>query len=859
MRWIVVLTLMLASLGGVSMGAEPTGEPKAGAWTALPLPRTIEPGNWLQARLAVDRAGTLWMLHGEKLYFWDVERFRAPIESDLLEGWWCYDIGGNPERGAYLIGARWSGAGTRALALYELSGGRVRRLAQYDEAPGDWRPSGYISRSGNVFLYSSDLLVVLHAGGARGFSLAPEHVKVAVRNWGKVVEERDDAGEAVIVETDDAVHVLANHRMYSVHADGRLTERAIPLTLAPSDPHGNRRFSATRIGQDKVLVHDSQEGFRLYRLADFSVVPITGLPMEMDDWTPSRIAGFDDGSAWLAGLNMGRYSFRRLSPRGALEVIPGSRDVRWENASSIPQMFPFRPVLQARDGAVWVGQPAGRIGRWTKWAVRFYGWKEGVVGGAVTHFVEGTDGTIYALTWTSILRFDPEGMPPPLSPEMQRWTELRTLHGPPAADGKGGIWAFLADRTDEVSRWDGREWRHVKFPLKADPGTQVRTMADDRGHLLVDLVSDEAQAHYDISVEGYRQYPTREALLEAAARDGARSLRGSGEYTMDDRVVIGGDGRIFFITRSEMVIVGDEGHFVYSHRYYDGRAWKEAPSHEYLRALYASDRNGFVAQFELPPQEHMDHGRGRWPPLGMEPYVSLFDSALRGADADAGNEPRLMMGPDGIQPFESSMVARRPDQYVPVERFWEEGRERTILLRRQPLKTPLEYVRGDGMPDGGSLGHVMPSALGGQWAPMNSHRIMGARCSRYDLRGTPLQGLQPRWIADDTGGNVWFSTGGSTVFMRSPEGFGIRPLDAPATVPAGGEATFHFSIQSVSYPPADIRLFWRYAGNAWMGGDKTDTLLIPLPKPGEYDIEVLGMDPLGATTASSLKLKIKAE
>ena len=179
----------------------------------------------------------------------------------------------------------------------------------------------------------------------------------------------------------------------------------------------------------------------------------------------------------------------------------------------------------------------------------------------------------------------------------------------------------------------------------------------------------------------------------------------------------------------------------------------------------------------------------------------------------------------------------------------------------------------EGPPDSAAyLPRSFPSRIGGCWKQpakgQRLHRMLGSALFQCDLSDTPLPSTYvPEWIFDDAAGNVWIEGGWQgtprDMFMKQVSGFELRPVSIPAE--AAGAVTIEMGVVLEGKPQTGWRLFYRLGraggldGGEWRGGEAAPKLTIEFPEDGRYEVEVIGVGPLGETTPESVTFTVESK
>jgi hypothetical protein len=786
-------TALADSAGPLEKGNEqqPAQQAAAGRWTELKGPWQV---GWHGLEMVLDARNTLWVSDWNDLYYWDGRQFIAVPEvggRDILEG--------GRDRGACLFVEDYSG-GAPTVHVYRLLGAKIERLSDFTGVKGTsnqgpfMRP--YVSRSGRIFILGEKTLATLN--GDRWETL---ETNFSVQ-----------FGYPAILDNGKCTRFYFDSKLYSCDGDGHLTETTLAVPLAKE---ASNEYSIIHgpLGADKLVIieHRGEGGYCVFNVDDPAPVATRPLPEKYAYRQVHSLFPGLNGSLWalMRGKDWRTYELLLIKPDLTVTPMPGAESLRPEDGYG-PQ--PPGAALQTADGALWLGGPSGQIARYKDGVVRRFDWHDGFTGGDVKRMEEDSRGRLYVETEKAILLFDPASSPSSPLIGADEWSV-------PAAhdiqdDGQGRIWCFLNDHPREASRWDGRSWQHVKVPFNTASGTNY---ADSRGHLLHEL--------FDVSPEKVTAYDSVAALLDAAAKDGARyALRFHGFYA-----IFAPNGCIY----------ADEYRFGGA-CLFDGKAWIE-PTKARRWAAYESAKYGLLLRLE---QTNGKEGFYAWVNNRLVETTPLPD--------DGGE---WMFGPRGVQPYEAAMVEREPTRYFALER-------RGFFARpaaRPGAMPESESTRREGLLNVYHDNWPTAGASGGYWLPSDPgdpvRRVLGRKVIDADLTGTPLDGLMVGRVLEDAGHNLWFETGDSgTFWMHRARSLTVKPFDPPQQI--SGPAVIACGIEAPEHARDRLRLFWRVKGGRWQGGNPGSKVTLDLPTAGKYEIEIIAMDSMGATSVEPAVLNV---
>jgi hypothetical protein len=496
----------------------------------------------------------------------------------------------------------------------------------------------------------------------------------------------------------------------------------------------------------------------------------------------------------------------RITPGHEVEPLPEPQDIQWVNVRGGPAEG-RGSVMAASDGAVWFAAQPGYIARYFRNRTTVYCWKEGFDGGLCRLIQEGKDGRIYAATHETVMVFDPRkpaAPPPAWAPD---WQEFRTTRQRLLPDGRGGLWAGLAEYAEGLSHWDGKAWQHAPVPYR--DGLQD-LYVDNRGHLLTSNL-DFAIGHEPVG------YDTVEELFEAAAKDGCRWARLNGR---NGNITITSDGKIALTTQR---------------KYFDGNEWIAygLGPQWHVDATFESARYGFLLR-------------------SFETFFAPTDAGVERITDFKDPKALWMIGPAGVQPYEQELIARAPGDYVPLQT------RNSALFTLSPSGPKLwdgkPFARPAGDPNrlvSGRFDCIRPSPRDGFcWIEFSgglSRRLIGGYEFPCDFANTPMFGeIGGSLVIEDAAGNLWMQSG-QTAFMRRPPKITIKSLDPLTAI--DGVVQARFEVASPTLDSRSIKLLARFKEGTWQYVPGPRIRLAVPAGDGADEIEVIAVDPLGGTTA----------
>jgi len=781
--------LAVSVVGIALIGSAPAKAAELGAWDTLPLPASVK-----SCAVGMEPGGAPWISTGNELLYWDGNGFR-PVANDPQRPW--------KRTGTFVGGSDcdlyMATSPTSALRadLYRLSDGTAKHVTKYYAEPGT-KPGLYVSRSGRLFNYGQRFVAVYADG-----------------EW-KRIEAPLSRDQTLIFETADAVHFYYNGELCSVDADNRMTQRCVEG--ATQSVAGQRTVCGTLWGENRmVLYQTAQKGVQVVDLRTGTRVETDAISNAIGQNAIWRILSDPRGLIWVLWRPPGEdgYRFTRIWPDGRIEHMPETEKLHWGGGAGRDAQ---EKMLCASDGSVWFALHRGGIARVSDGKVQLFDWRQGLFITA-RQLWEGPGGTVYAAMVNRIARYRPDVSAPPPPPELARWDAFEVASRGVLRDCNGNVWLFLKDHPGQMSRWQDGGWHHISVPF--DTTKVNRTIADDRGHLIIQM-NAHPDGCYDVSLEGAVRYDDISEALVAALADGAEHFEPDEQFAGCRIVDCSG---IWF------------GYQNYRHvQYYDGDRWDSLSVGDDIWHIYESDQYGVLLRTQ--GWKYYAYERGQ-----LVEVASLHDQGT----------VRWLFGPRGFQPFEASLLSRSPSLYVAVERDPQNPRQFYMLQPRpdaaDPLKPAESFVRRDALPF-----HVSTATGGfhysGYWTsrmgPNANYRVFGGRCFLPNYIDTPLTGKDVRQVVEDGEHNLWFETGTHSVFVQRLGTFTLQLDPTPVEVKRALRIRARSDLPGLGRK--DLRVFYRIDGGPWQGGDPGAQPAIEFDRSGDYTVELVGMELLGGTT-----------
>jgi hypothetical protein len=773
-------------------------------WSIIPDPANPTANNaGYITDMAIEKGGTPWIMDSKGVSYWDGKEFRHPSGEKLVSGTYADRLLGGGDRDLYALQR---GNDMRSGKVYRLSDGEAIYITDYYRENDQVYPAFYVSKSGKLYNWGYKFLAVYSDG-----------------KWKRM---ETTLGGAIIFDTGDVVYFYMNGILCSADRNDNLTQRDvdIPFKVDPNRYLGDR--GAMWGKASAIILNYSSSSLCTFDLKSGRVIPVPPqvkqkfVDKEFYDVFPAL-----DGSVWILIYDhtVYNYCFYQLKRNGEISGIRETENLAWDNGR-IAQ-YP-KTVLSASDGSIWFAQTRSGLARWKDGKMTNLSWKEGLPMPDIKWMFEGRDGKIWAATDQEVYSVNPQSVSEVESPEWSRWQEVITSHCAPVVDSEGGIWCFLEDHPEEISKWNGTTWTHVRAPVaqgKHFSGTGPG-IADDLGHVLFGVQIPDSVT-WDVSLDGVTEYPNVKQALAAAVERGAKSFD-TGYY--DVGCAVSSDGHVLF---------GDR-HMDGGLHMYDSKGWARLFDIPYLSHIVQSDLNGPLISHSDQTYDYYDRGQFR--------------------KLEMASSPKLMLGPTGLQPYEEGMLKNKSDRYIPVE-YDGHGKVRIVKYTGQ-AGTRKEL--GDEIVIS-QFGPIMStkSPMGGLWTcpeyTNGPYRIVGSSVIKCDFAGTPLQGLEARCLSifDDSAGNTWIDAGNyggyRHLFMRKA----VPQILTVGEIPATCGQTLNIKLAEQSGVPNDSRLFWKVGDGQWQGGDAGNGRVL-FTSSGEQRVSVMAVDKMGSQVAKNLTFTV---
>jgi len=803
MRCVLIVSCALTLSGGFAGGEElAVGGEVLGNWEKLALPPSKHAGIH---HIGMEPGGVLWAMANNRLHYWAGESFQEPANTELRSGSYLEKLWGGGDRRLY---ASQKGQEEHQGKLYELLDGNALYVTDFYYDLSGEHPGLYVSKSGRLFNWGNRFLAVYIDG-----------------QW-KRIEARFNLRPTVICDLGDEVYFYYNQQLYRVDGAGNFTHRNIswPVKSVPGRERihgalwGSARMFLLRYGGKEIYVYD---------LNTAEAVDTSRISLRLAGRNVYDVFRAGDGSIWLLvdDRKLRGCVFLRITPDGVITTIEETAEFAWDNSRC--RQFP-QSVLNASDGSIWFGSPKEGIARYHDGKMQWFGWRDGLSFGNSRHILEGAQGEIYAASHDAVQVFRPGKIPASVPVWASQWAEYRVAGSHPVRDSKGNIWMFLEDHPRQASRWDGKRWHHMKVDFK--PSEVNRLMADDNGHILLDMHTYD-DGCYDICPTQVRRYDNIQQLLLAAVNRGVKRFFPDNSF---QGCLVQHDGKVWYGYRNDNRV-----------HYYDGVRWDELAMSQDIHYLY--DSPGYGMLLRTRGGRYYTYDRGQLVPAQIPQRGPTY----------------WLLGTKYLQPYEKELLDAHPREYVPVEQG-ENGKLNLLAPCEKPDQDGIQcYCRGRVLDK--YLEGLNPGHRGGHWSSYIAgpiFRFFGDEVIECDWRNTPLLGRvhEIREVLEDRAGNLWidagFYSGARHVYVKRMNKFELRSNEVPSEAKCSVTLSPRALLGGEEQPGS--RIFWRFKSGRWMCSESGKPVTIDFPEDGWYEIEMVGMGPLGGLTANRLHLGVNA-
>ena len=557
----------------------------------------------------------------------------------------------------------------------------------------------YISRSGTLFNWGTRFLARFDGN-----------------DWDRI-EARLALEKVKIFDTGKTVYFYYDNELYGADSSGRLKQYKCPR-WTPSRPGQNHIIGKLWAGHKALLLNYGHPGLFAFDLATGKEIDLSKINTLNKDVHFYDAFSRDNGEVWILGHSnkVRGYAFYCLSADGRLTEVHGSRGLHWDNSRC--RQYP-KSILQTAEGTVFGLAENGiawlHNGKLTQW-----GWRYGFPTGVDT-LHKDRYGNIWFMMKDKIAKLQLGEEPPPVDTACAAWGEhVLAGHGDIWEPRPGHLAMFREDQPGKLSRWDGTRWSYQEVSF--DTKHTVPLAVDDREHLLLQA----GNKWIDLGPETEKIYPTMEALFENAVREGVK--RFSPKHACQSIVVMP-QGRIWLSYQGTL-------------RLFDTVRWDQFRFYNTVQRVFPSHKYGVLV---LTSGEHLyryDQGQ----------MVEILPRLAERRE--------LMIGPEGLQPYERAMINAHPKKYFPVVR---DQNKMTLFLNVDHFETIANAGPVDGPVDSiefdGRLTRMWPITSGGYWIGRQGHqlpvRLLGDKAVAIQRKDLPIPGAILA-VTEDACGNLWF-------------------------------------------------------------------------------------------------------
>lgn len=772
--------------------------------------------------MALDESGMPWVLAGGLVQYFDGKQFVALDKNKVSSGSYTTQLVGGPDRGLYLTQP---GEEEHLGYVFRLNAGQCEEVTSFYYDAGHYAPGFYVSQDGRLFNWGETFLAVYDG-----------------EDW-KRIEAQFNPGSRhrppAICDLGDDVYFYStvDNRVYHCNKNSVLDSKEGPSelrdflaaqkqrTMYPVPPrtspwHGDRVL---------IQIHNSSERFafnvRTNEIVNVNLVPKPGQSFSIVTMKPLR-----DGSVlFVSRLARTReHTLFKLSPDGTLDELPGSRGLAWESGRDLG--LPHT-ILETRDGSLVFGLREFGISVYRDGKLTHYGREQGLFTG-VTYIGEGANGDIW-FPLSNDGKFIGRlklGAEPVVQTEVAKdWSEFNLV-------SRSRVWRlndqtialFETDHPNQLTRRTGDQVRYQ--PLTFDPKEVRASVVDDRGHLL--LETDHGKA-YDVAENDVTEYNSFDDLLVAAVSAGAKRFQFSPQLS---GVIVTPDKRIWYGKRNDSRV-----------RMWDGAHWKEFGFRDSIYYIFATEEGPLIRSQGGKFYRHVE-GQMQQQPFSLTSH------------------PKLMLGPQELQPLDETLLAEHPGRYFPFRRIFDETR---LYYNLTGFEQSFESDQAAKDPEYSFAlprfhHQVVESRFTGAWLLMSQgagapFRIVGNEVEKIDFSGTPLAALSVMDVVEESNGNVWFLTyyGGSPrAFRLSASQLSLESTPVDTRYGRTLELAADIKPQRLA---SSVELV------ATLNGQPVPTtrtangkLHFRFPEPGKYDVSIGGVW-LGSVVPNLQTVTVNAE
>jgi hypothetical protein len=792
----IILPLCLLAVSICSFAS--AAQEATGYWNKLPLPTVEDKQQTNIEYAAVEKGGTVWICIRNIVYYWNGTKFVQPSTDQKENSGRVIGFVGGYDRVLYAVVVNSEKMKARLLKLSDGS-------AKYSlECYADQNYSAiqvYVSRSGKLYNWGGKFLAVYTSGA-----------------WNRI-EINLSTNKTLIFETDGNVYFYYSGTLCSADKNDKLTSKDIIVPFVKKTDF--EQISGSILGADSaIIVSQNEKGIHAFKLSTGEKVTLTdAIYSKLANMMFSNIFPLNDGSVVLsdgvyASLTKNLYV---IKPDGTLTEIDVTK-----TAPDLPTaMRNQKNILSSKDDSIWIGMNIGGIAQVKNGEVILHNWKNGAPQDGVYALMSASDGSLYARTGNNLFKYDPDSK----TPRSDEWTEYSAIDERYFRDFSGNMWMMLVDHPMEISRWDGHKWDRFLLPMNAQQISYI--IYDNRGHLLFVPETPERPC-CDLFGSTKTEYATVEDALIAAVADGAKNFG----TTLKNGVCVAKDNRIIFRNgnRNEVKI-------------WDGKHWGMLPLSQWETVVMDTTKSLFLTRDSNSDNSFLRYDRGQL--VDIEPAEK--------------ESPIMLLGINGMQPYEEELLRSKPNQYIRVRKapdnvIWTQKQRN---WSKRPVDRNMIPIRNGIIPltEGIWGGLWLGSRSGGPPVFCMSGEVIGC-----DLAGTPVENLQSGYLKfyDDYQGNLFidagFYRGYRHIFMRKNPQYQLVFVTPQKR--AGN--TVQLKMAPNSLVPWGAKIFWKVDNGEWNLAAK-DRIEVRFSSSGKHGVNVIAIDPTGCAVCAATPLTITSE
>jgi len=766
---------------------------QVGVWKKLPLPGQEKGSgrNRYIQNLGVDKDGIPWVIIDQLLYYWDGNTFIKVAGFDARNNNGVYYIIGGNDRDLYLLQP---GKDKLHYDAYLLENNKMLFVRDcYMNGNGSDFCPVYVSKAGKLCNWGSRFLAV-YSGGV----------------W-KKIETSLNADNASIFDFGDKVYFYFNGNLCTIDSSNNITSKDI--AIPPNTSNGE---SAALWGKDTVIVTNRAGTVAAFSLQTGELVT---LPQSITDlFVKTNNCGFRS----LANGEVLFYHSANQMP-STLKIINTDGQVKSIENLAAQGLSVFQnemtPLLNAPDGSFWLKSSIGGVIQVMGGSAIVYDWHTAAPMSRIRKMCLGRKNTIYVQSEDGIYVYDPTGNNKQNEQVATHWQDY-SISRVSIQDSLGRIWCFLKDHSKEISCWDGNKWTHIPFSdekLYPEP-----TMIDDRGHIILSNPRFDTEC-YVVSLESIKKYNSVEDALVALVAEGSKWFETQG-YT----------GCV--VDQSNHILLSGNG--FHGVEMWDGKRWttfSEIPSQP---MVLESKKYGFLVYSRDSDNRYYNCTNGQLAPIDF-------------GQSEAG---KMLLGPQGIQPFDEELLKQRPYAYIQIDI----GSQGNPIIK-DPGSNVSYTISNHNYESRGILGKTRS---GGFWlAESQSNRVLYTADGEVfpcDFSNLPLSDIKHSNLRfyEDPGNNLWvdagYYAGKNHLFMYSRPSAQIGFENPPKT--AARSVVMKITTDNV---PANTKLFWRIDDAPWKLTED-DSLKLDFLKNGRHSVQIKAIDGIGGEIAISKPVQIES-